>query len=384
MQEKHSKIKVWDLPTRLFHLLLILCVLGVFISSLKENQLFYHVWFGELILVLLLFRLGWGWLGHFFSRFGNFLLPPKPVLSYVKVLIKGENPKSLGHNPLAGWVMIFLLVLLSMITVSGLIVLGGEEKIGFLATLITVPQGHFAKSIHVFLSKLLVVSIGIHLLGVLLNSLLHKENYVISMITGKKNATDHEASAFYPKKRVNQVVFIVMISVLMISIPYILPMNYYNPLTRDAHLSRQSEDDLHYQKICGDCHFEFHPSLLPKRSWTAMLDSLEDHFGEDASLNAKDKERIADYLLSNSAEKMLNESAYKIMISINETNSPQRVTEVDYWKSKHAMIKPEQFREKPIKSKLNCGACHPLGKYGSFEDADIAIPNNASIADALK
>ena len=133
-------------------------------------------------------------------------------------------------------------------------------------------------------------------------------------------------------------------------------------------------EQLQYNKECGDCHFDFHPSLLPAPSWKKVMNQLEDHFGDDASIGEQTRLSIENYLVKNAAETSNSEASSKIRRSIPMGITPIRITETPYWIRKHLEIKKEVYKRKTIRSPLNCLACHPYSRTGSFEDDDIFIP----------
>ena len=103
-------VRVWDLPTRLFHWLLLFCVVMSFVTgNIGGNAMRYHMLSGYCILALLIFRLIWGFAGSRTSRFAAFVKGPASVLSYMAAVVKENAPRSLGHNPLGGWSVVAML-----------------------------------------------------------------------------------------------------------------------------------------------------------------------------------------------------------------------------------------------------------------------------------
>jgi hypothetical protein len=127
-----------------------------------------------------------------------------------------------------------------------------------------------------------------------------------------------------------------------------------------------------YAKECGACHDAHAPSVLPAASWAGIMTSLEDHFGEDASLAPRAASEIAVWLAANSAETFDTESANRFRTVGPE--SPQRITATPYWVRKHAGIAPDVFRRARIKSKVNCSGCHRDAGSGRFDDQAITVP----------
>jgi cytochrome b len=115
------RVVVWDLPTRLFHWLLTIFVIISFVTgNIGGNAMQYHEWSGFVILVLLVFRLVWGFLGGRQSRFSAFVRGPAAVLRYATALIKGNSPPVLGHNPLGGWSILAMMLALFVQVGTGL------------------------------------------------------------------------------------------------------------------------------------------------------------------------------------------------------------------------------------------------------------------------
>jgi hypothetical protein len=127
-----------------------------------------------------------------------------------------------------------------------------------------------------------------------------------------------------------------------------------------------------FAQECGACHRPFHPSLLPRASWAAVMAGLADHFGEDASLPADEARQIGAYLQTYSAEAWDTEAARRF--AVTSPDQPLRITETPYWRRKHAGIDPAVFARPTIGAKSNCGACHRDAESGRFDDQAINIP----------
>jgi cytochrome b len=169
-----QKILVWDVPTRVFHWLLVLTFAADFWTADSERTRDIHVILGYIFLGLLVFRLLWGVVGTRYARFGSFLFGPGAVIAYVKSLLRRNPAHYVGHNP-AGSVAIWLLLLSGMISgVSGVLAL---KDIG----------GDTVVELHDMVSEGMLAIIAIHILGVVSSSLMHRENLVRSMVTGFKS-----------------------------------------------------------------------------------------------------------------------------------------------------------------------------------------------------
>lgn len=175
-----NKILVWDLPTRIGHWLLVSCFAVAWLTGESETWRLVHVAAGYAMAAILAFRIFWGFAGSRYARFTSFLYSPRQALAYPVSLLRGEKNHWVGHNPAASYA-IYLLILLGFATLgSGWMVyneLGGE-----------MPE-----KVHEVLSGIMAVTVGIHITGVAVSGLLHRENLVRSMIDGYKTGCRDEA-----------------------------------------------------------------------------------------------------------------------------------------------------------------------------------------------
>lgn len=124
--------------------------------------------------------------------------------------------------------------------------------------------------------------------------------------------------------------------------------------------------DATVRKECGACHMAFQPGFLPARSWSHMMGSLADHFGEDASLPDDKIEIIRNYLTSNAGDVVNRGRAAKYMQWVAPGGTPQRITENPDFLRKHRF--PEAVWKDPkVVTKSNCLACHSGADRGAFE-----------------
>ncbi len=131
-----------------------------------------------------------------------------------------------------------------------------------------------------------------------------------------------------------------------------------------------------YLEECGSCHFPYQPGLLPARSWTRIMATLDNHFGENAELPAEDARMIKDYLLKNSADGSGYKRSVKIMNSLRSGDTPLRISKTPYFLKKHGELRPEMVVSNPkVGSFSNCSACHTQAAKGSFSEKEILIPN---------
>jgi cytochrome b len=185
-----SELVVWDPLVRVFHWSLVASFTVAYLSG-EGEVLGLHAWAGYIIGALILFRLLWGLVGPRHARFADFVFTPATVLAYGRDLLRGKAQRYLGHNPLGGAMVIALLVMLSLATVTGLALYGATEAAGPLARMMRGTRHGFGEAleeVHEFFSNLTLILVALHIGGVLVSSLLHRENLVRAMITGRKRA----------------------------------------------------------------------------------------------------------------------------------------------------------------------------------------------------
>ncbi|HET9459773.1 MAG TPA: cytochrome b/b6 domain-containing protein [Sphingomicrobium sp.] len=171
---------VWDLPTRLFHWLLLALVAFSWWSG-KNEEVALHIWSGIAVLTLLVFRLLWGLFGSSTARFANFVRGPRAVADYLRGRWRG-----IGHNPLGALSVVALLALLSAQVGLGLFASDEDGLVeGPLAHLVSLGTSETAAELHEELFDILLILIGLHIAAVLFYHLIRRKNLVGPMITGR-------------------------------------------------------------------------------------------------------------------------------------------------------------------------------------------------------
>jgi len=180
-------VLVWDLPTRLFHWLLVALVASSFTTGMiGGNWMLYHVWSGEAILTLLLFRIAWGLIGSDPSRFRAFLAGPATVMRYVLTLFRRDTPHYLGHNPLGGWSVMAMLLALFIQAGTGLFANDNIATTGPLYKWVTKAASDRLSFIHRLNRNVIIVLVAVHIAAVLFHLFYKRENLITPMITGIK------------------------------------------------------------------------------------------------------------------------------------------------------------------------------------------------------
>ena len=180
-------VKVWDPLVRIFHWSLVAAFSIAYFSG--EDFITLHSWVGYFILGLILIRIVWGFIGSQHARFSDFIYRPGTIRQFLKDTLRAKAKRYLGHNP-AGGAMVILLMLSILITgFTGLVVLGAEDQTGPLAAWFIGGSefwGDAAEEAHEFFANFTVFLVLLHVIGVLVESFIHKENLISSMITGFK------------------------------------------------------------------------------------------------------------------------------------------------------------------------------------------------------
>lgn len=178
-------VLVWDLATRVFHWLLVLFVVICFVTGEDEGLVFaIHAYVGYLILVLLMFRLGWGIIGSRHSQFADFIYSWPIVRRYARSLLRFRPEHYVGHNPLGGWMVVFLLFTLAATAISGFLMVARGAK--------------WLEDIHEALGGFMQILVLIHIAGVVVDQVLTREKIIQAMITGNKKIPEDAAKTESP------------------------------------------------------------------------------------------------------------------------------------------------------------------------------------------
>lgn len=170
-----TEIRVWDPLVRIFHWSLV--TLFVFAFATGDALERPHEIAGYAVLGLVIFRIAWGFVGSKHARFGDFIKRPSRVRAYLAEALRFRSQRYIGHNPAGGAMIVLLLVMLLVISATGI-------------AMTTAPFWgvEWVEAAHEASVNLTLVLIGLHLTGVVVSSLAHGENLVRAMITGRKRA----------------------------------------------------------------------------------------------------------------------------------------------------------------------------------------------------
>lgn len=187
MNSTNQTVKIWDLPTRLFHWGLVICFAVSWGSAeLFDNAMQIHFYAGYTLLILLVFRVLWGIIGSSTARFSQFLSSWQPTLAYARTLFKPRPNDSLGHNPVGGWAVIIMLAVLAMQVVTGLFSNNDLLDSGPLAHYISKDLSDSISGIHHEMFDYLLAIIGIHIAAIFFYRYFKHSNLITAMVTGYK------------------------------------------------------------------------------------------------------------------------------------------------------------------------------------------------------
>lgn len=176
------KVQVWDWPLRLFHWLLVLAVVGSYVTGKLGGSLTdWHGRLGGLVLGLLIFRLIWGFIGSTHARFASFFPTYPRLIAYLK-----GNWQGVGHNPIGALAVIALLAILLFMVVTGLF---ANDDIAFEGPLYSLIDKEFSdklSGLHLKAVNALLVLVGLHVAAIIFYQRVKKADLVLPMLTGKK------------------------------------------------------------------------------------------------------------------------------------------------------------------------------------------------------
>jgi cytochrome b len=174
------KVYIWDLPIRLFHWLLVGCVVGAFVTAkIGGNLMVWHGRLGLVILGLLAFRIVWGFVGSTYARFAVFVRGPAAIIAYLRGAWHGQ-----GHNPLGALSVLALLGILSAQAITGLFANDDIAFNGYLVPLVGNDLSGQIAGIHRLLENGLMLLVGLHIGAIVFYARVKKHNLVKPMLTG--------------------------------------------------------------------------------------------------------------------------------------------------------------------------------------------------------
>jgi cytochrome b len=201
-----QRVKVWDLPTRLFHWSLVLLTIAAFVTGFEGGNLIdCHGRIGLALVGLLSFRLVWGFIGSTYARFFQFIPGPKRVLAYLRGQWHG-----MGHNPLGAFSVLGLLALMIFQVGSGLIADDSISFTGPLKDLVSQGTSDLFTGLHKQNIWLIIGLVSLHVASIVFYALVKKDNLLLPMITGRKEVDDPVA---FPARGGGWLAFILAVAI---------------------------------------------------------------------------------------------------------------------------------------------------------------------------
>ena len=175
--------QVYDLPTRLFHLLFAAAFIAAFtIANVSEDSpaFPYHMLAGALLAALVILRVIWGLVGTRHARFASFELNPGRLVHYFRAMFGGDKRKWAGHNPASSWAALIMMALGAGLAITGVLMINGREKY---------------EDLHELLANAFLATALLHVAGVIVHQLRHRDGFALSMVDGRKQAAEADGIA---------------------------------------------------------------------------------------------------------------------------------------------------------------------------------------------
>lgn len=189
-----NRLHIWDLPTRLFHWLLVLAILTAYVTGqIGGNLIVWHGRAGLFIIGLVVFRVVWGFVGAPTARFAHFVRGPGAIRAYLRGHWQG-----IGHNPLGALSVVALLTLVGAQAVTGLFTNDDISFQGPLADLVSKEVSDSLLGVHVLLQNVLLGLVVVHLAAIVFYVRFKRENLVKPMVTGWKEVDPGGSQATAP------------------------------------------------------------------------------------------------------------------------------------------------------------------------------------------
>jgi cytochrome b len=190
------RVRVWDLPVRLFHWVLVALLLFQVVSGKLGGRLIeWHLYCGYAVFVLVVFRVLWGFAGSSSARFAGFLARPAAALRFGMRLVSRRAETYAGHNPLGGWMVVALLASLALQVGTGLFSNDGIATDGPLAALVSIEVSDRLTELHNWNLWVVVILSAVHTAAALYHWLVLKEDLIAGMVTGERRLAGSQAPA---------------------------------------------------------------------------------------------------------------------------------------------------------------------------------------------
>jgi cytochrome b len=170
-----ATVRIWDPFVRVFHWSLVASFAVAWVTA--EDWKALHMWAGYAAGSLIALRLLWGVVGTRYARFSQFVRSPLAVAAYVRDIVTGREARYLGHNPAGGLMIVALIATMATVSVTG-----------WMQTTDAYWGVEWVEELHEAVASLMLGLVGLHVLGVMVASLRHRENLIRAMLTGRKRS----------------------------------------------------------------------------------------------------------------------------------------------------------------------------------------------------
>lgn len=183
-----TKKLVWDVPTRLFHWLLVFSIVGQWVTAeLLDDAMQIHFYLGYFTLGLIVFRLIWGIVGTRYAKFSQFVTSPTTVAAYGKTLADKNSASHTGHNPLGGYAVVAMLLLIAIQGVSGLFIWDEVFLEGPYYSAVSEATVDVMNTLHHKVFTAIKIIVGVHIAAIVFYAVYKKQKLVPAMVHGKKD-----------------------------------------------------------------------------------------------------------------------------------------------------------------------------------------------------
>lgn len=182
-----TMVKVWDLPTRIFHWTLVALFIFLIVSGdIGGDLIEWHFYAGYMLSGLLVFRLFWGIAGTSYARFSSFVRDPIHTLGYTGRMLRGNAEHHYGHNPAGGMMVIALIVLLALQVLSGLVTTDDILWDGPFYSMVSDETAELGGEIHETVQLILQIMVGLHVLAIIFHKVRYRDPLIPAMLHGNK------------------------------------------------------------------------------------------------------------------------------------------------------------------------------------------------------
>jgi len=354
--QRSDTVVVWDWLVRVFHGAVL--VLFALAYGVENDWPVVHAYIGYTLLLLIVFRLLWGFIGTSYARFSKFLTGPGQILHYLRGIARGPVHRYIGHNPAGGWMIVALLLSLLTTALLGIALFALEGSGPLAAVDVSNWPGPLLAQLHSLSADGIMALIVLHVGGVLLSSYRHRENLIMAMVSGRKAVDDNVRVLPLISWQRWWVGASLLVTILGFGLWGIFIQGRADFSDTSTELAG-AED---YLEECGACHLAYPPGLLPAASWAQLLAGLEDHFGDNAELDSETIQVLARYLRGGALSPGQPSHSSRLLRNMPDP-PPLRISELPQFQIDHRALFTAPDAQP---SASQCAKCHRRAVTGDF------------------